>query len=83
MCDTCFNEEINRFLSEADWLETDKELSKKLIKNQLKYIPVESYTDNDREWSGTIYECQDCSEKWVILDPDNANRGYLLRTDHN
>lgn len=70
MCKSCFESEIENFASETEWLAFDLILTKKLGKNQIKFL----YYNSDGEHS---YKCVDCKQVWRLLAPNYSVRGYL------
>jgi hypothetical protein len=79
MCKDCFNSEIHSFVSEDIWLEKDKEISIKLSKGIFRPVSKEEQTSKEKELDGTVFECLTCKQRWIIHDPDHADRGFLLR----
>ena len=80
MCNECFNDEINSFPSEKDWLEFDLNLSKKLGNGKMKNIDFRRDNKRDKDDGEYIYVCQYCQQKWKLKDPDYSFRGYFLKT---
>jgi hypothetical protein len=86
MCDKCFNNEIESFPTEKDYLDFDLILTKKLANEKtVKHIQfvktLEKQIDSrDYEVSGyNVYECIYCGQLWALRDRDNSDRGYFKK----
>lgn len=78
MCDKCFNSDIDSFPSEADFLDFDFELTKKIANE--KNMRMKEFVNLNSTGSGYyVYECLACGQLWKLSTPDYSDRGYFLQ----
>ncbi len=78
MCDSCFYNEIPRFVEQAQFEEFDLALSKKtkpLSTTEIKYLGKIEYP-NDKGYGR--YLCLDSNTEWWYSEPDQAWRGFFV-----
>ncbi len=78
MCKYCFNEEIERFESQIDFVKFELILQKRYSENIIKSVDKINDDHSDFFINYPTYTCCYCGENWVLSVPDNAWRGYFL-----
>ena len=78
MCNSCFNNEYEKFPSQENFNKFEIELDKKLQKKNLEPI-IEKNHKNNLDFS---YKCIKCNTIWHLSTPDNAWRGYFLTKEN-
>lgn len=74
MCSKCFNENIYRFDSLAEFETFDKDLTLKLNKD----LEALKSGDNYKQVYYDQFQCVHCKTIWNLSIPDNAWRGFFL-----
>lgn len=95
MCDKCFQEEIKSFQYQNEFDEFYKNLKYLIasgiiikIRNspgyytepKYKILGIEFGIDSINEY--IEYECSFCHQKWKLSIPENAWRGFLLKSEN-
>ena len=78
MCEECFQAEISRFESQAEFEEFEYKLQKKYDRGKIEVINIHDKNELSIFDSRLYYRCTSCNENWIISIPDNAWRGYFL-----
>lgn len=77
MCKACFDREYNKFDSNSELEEFNKEFDSKIDKS-VHFVENGKY----RSDSHIVYKCSNCNQVWWLSEPDNHWRGYFLK-EHN
>jgi hypothetical protein len=80
MCIECFEIEYKLFMTEKEWNTFDLLLTKKLSSNKMILVNFERDCKRNKDDGEYIYQCLTCNQRWKLKDPDNAFRGYFLKT---
>ena len=92
MCPNCFEQEIPRFDSEAEFNEFEHILGLKRSLNEIGKFPddpgkpkfkifgIAFYGDT---WKSgyTILQCNECKQRWKLSPPDYAWRGFFIKEE--
>jgi len=95
MCKDCFQQEIYSFSNELEYKRIENMVNELISSKTLEFIDYfkgafskpkfeifglgfgsETYHDYNE------YECIVCNQKWKISYPDNAWRGFLLKSEN-
>ena len=86
MCDKCFNNEIESFPSQTDYIDFDLILTKKLANEKtvkhIRFVKTSEIQIDTRDYEDlgyNVYECTHCGQLWGLRDPDNSDRGYFKK----
>ena len=86
MCNRCFNNEIESFLTQKDYFDFDLLLTKKLGNDKtveyVRFVKTSEIQIDKRDYEDLgyhVYKCVYCGQLWGLRDPDNADRGYFKK----